>query len=163
MTPDTETDAFLSAMRQMASTVNIVTTLAGPDQVYRGLTATAFCSVTAAPPSVLVCVNKSAGTHDAIFDSGVFCVNVLSAQQRDIALLFSSAANPRQRFETGRWSQRISGAPVLEGCVANFDCTVMDSVSASTHTIFIGKAVYTAEDPGRSPLIYCNREFSSLA
>ena len=161
--PKNDTNAFVSAMRQMASTVNIITTKAPDCQGFRGLTATAFCSVTAAPPTVLVCVNKSSGTHDTILESKIFCVNVLSTDQMDIARLFSSPASPQERFRKGRWGQLASGAPVLEGCLANIDCMLVDSVNASTHTIFIGRALSITENSTRSPLIYSNREFSSLS
>ena len=161
--PEHDTDAFVSAMRQVASTVNIITTKAPDCQGFRGLTATAFCSVTAAPPTVLVCVNKSSGTHDTILQSKIFCVNVLSTEQMDIALLFSSPASPQERFGKGRWLQLASGAPVLEGCLANIDCTLVESINASTHTIFIGRALAITENPTLSPLIYSNREFSSLS
>lgn len=150
-------------MRRLAGTVNIITTCAPEEPGFRGLTATAVCSVTAAPPTVLVCVNKASGTHDAIMKSGVFCVNALSSTQADIAELFSSASSPRERFRYGRWSRLLTGAPVLHGCVANFDCTVLGTIGASTHTIFLGSADAITEDAGRSPLIYSDQAFACLA
>lgn len=162
MKPTTQDDAFVAAMRCIANTVNVITTKDPASQERRGMTATAFCSLTAAPPTVLICINKGSGTHQAIKQSGVFCVNVLSAEQKEIAVLFSSPASPEARFKTAPWSQLASGAPVLDDCVANFDCMVRESIEASTHTIFIGAPVSVRSNSALSPLVYFNREFSAL-
>ena len=67
------------------------------------MTATAVCSLSAAPPMLLACVNREAGAHDPTLQSRVFCVNVLSAKHLDLAAQFASSARVPERFTTGDW------------------------------------------------------------
>src|SRR3954453_3420100 len=79
--------AFKKGMRHLAASVTLITTR---HRGHRGgLTATAVCSVSAAPPQILVCVNKSASAHDPIGHAGFFCVNILSPEHRKIAERFA--------------------------------------------------------------------------
>lgn len=161
--PLASTKDFLSAMSLMASTVTVITTT-GQDQCgIKGLTATAFCSLTADPPSVLVCINKSSVTHDAIKRTGVFCVNVLSASQDAIATVFATTKTAETRFEHLAWSSLATGAPALEHCVANLDCRARGIIDSGTHSIFIGEAAAIRSDPAQTPLLYLNRSFCSVA
>ncbi len=131
---------FKTAMRQVASSVAIVAARSGA--VRNGLTATAVCSVAAAPPTILVCVNTSASAESLISRSGAFAVNFLAERQHGIARLFStSKLSPEERFADGRWSTMVTGSPVLEDTVASFDCVVESRFASGTHHIYIGRVV----------------------
>ncbi len=78
---------FRSAMRNVPGAVSIVTTRVHPAR--HGLTLTAGCSLSTEPSRVLVCVNKSAGGHDTIRQSGSFCWNILAADHAELARKFS--------------------------------------------------------------------------
>ena len=131
---------FKAAMRQVASSVAIVTVrIRGR---CNGLTATAVCSVAASPPTMLVCVNRSASAEPLIEEAGAFAINFLSDRQHAIARLFSTARlPPDERFSEGRWGRLETGAPVLEGAAASFDCRVESKIVSGTHHIYLGRVV----------------------
>ena len=155
-------DDFKAGMRQLAASVTIITVCYEGEQ--DGLTATAACSVSAKPPQLLICVNQEAGAHDLIKESGAFGVNILARDQEDIAMRFAGmdGADRNDRFGLGSWTDIATGAPVLEGALVGFDCTIADSVTAGTHTIFIGRIVGIQHQQG-APLLFGNGEFTGLA
>lgn len=153
---------FRAAMRNVPGTVSIVTTGQAP---YRhGLTLTAGCSLSAAPPSVLVCVNRSAGAHDTILSSGLFCWNILGVEHLNLALRFSGQDGSKGdiRFEDGLWCDLGTGAPSLINAICSFDCRVIDAHSAGSHTIFTGRVVAQAAKAGSEPLVYVDGSFAAL-
>lgn len=132
-----------------------------------GLTATAVCSVTADPPRLLVCINRDVRAHAGIVESGTLSVNVLTESQESLAKRFAGMVKDVRgddRFLDGVWNEGVLGAPLLAGALANFDCRVVESVRASTHTIFICEvmnAEVASADEAR-PLIFFNRAFATL-
>ncbi|MCP9629009.1 flavin reductase family protein [Rhodopseudomonas palustris] len=149
-------------MRSVPGAVSIVTTGQAPSR--HGLTLTAGCSLSAAPPSVLVCVNRSAGAHDTILSSGAFCWNILSADHLDLARKFSGQDGSKGdiRFGDGLWCNLKTGAPSLIGAVCSFDCRVVNAHSANSHTIFTGEVVAQATTAGSQPLVYVDGSFATL-
>lgn len=160
-----ERDLFRLGMRRVSGTVTVVTTT-GPDGERRGVTATAFCSLSADPPSVLACINRETWVGQLAPVSGNFCVNVLSADQQDVAETFAGRVGlaAGERFAVGRWHQGTSGAPVLEGALVSFDCRLDKAVDHATHVILIGHVITTVteEDPGDA-LIYADGHFTRPA
>lgn len=132
-------EKFKLGMRRLASGVTLITTVIGEQR--HGLVATAVSSLSADPPSLLACVNRSASAHAPIRTSGIFCVNVLSAAQKDHAARFSSSRERDQRFQDGDWRVMKTGAPALEGSLASFDCELRQLYEYESHTIFIGEIV----------------------
>lgn len=149
---------FKAAMRCIASTVTVITSKAG--SALNGMTATALCSVSAAPPCILVVVNQANRSHALIENAGVYVVNVLSADQTSLALHFASKSESplaKMRYRAG-----VTGAPILEGCVAHLECIVESQTRSGTHSIFIGRVVATGE-ADLLPLLYRNGEFHSFS
>jgi flavin reductase len=107
--PDELLDAFRSAMRHVAATVYAVTTGHGGGRY--GILATAVSSLSFEPPSLLVCVNRSASLHAPLASAEVFCVNVLGLGNRDVAEHFMMPA-ATDRFAVGEWEES-HGVPVL--------------------------------------------------
>jgi flavin reductase len=152
---------FKIAMRQVASSVAVITSRAGSH--VNGLTATAVCSVSASPPVILVCVNKGASAEAIIAESGVFAVNFLTEEQHLVARLFStSKLSAEERFGEGRWQAQVTGAPVLDGALASFDCIVENCIASGTHNIYFGRVV-AAESLDQEGLIYRDGSFRRLA
>jgi flavin reductase (DIM6/NTAB) family NADH-FMN oxidoreductase RutF len=152
--------AFKKGMRHLAASVTLITTCEG--KLRGGLTATAVCSVSADPPQILVCVNKTASAHDTIGTAGFFCVNILAPEHRKIAERFAGmdGVEGDARFgDMGEWSTLTTGAPVLKGCPVSFDCKLVTEVSAGTHTIYIGQIVDIALDAVALPLVYADGNF----
>lgn len=130
-------ELFKRGMRRLAAGVSIITTI--EHSVPQGLVATSVCSVCVEPePSLLVCVNLNSSCHDAISRSGIFCVNLLSSGDVDLARRFSSSEARDQRFEENPWVKLVTGAPALPATLASFDCEVTQVISVHSHTVFIG-------------------------
>ncbi len=155
-----DANSFVDAMRRAVTGVNIVTT-DGPAGRF-GLTVSAFSSVSAEPPTVLVCINKRSPARDAVLANGKFCVNLLSTDQRWLADTFAGrpASGAPYDFNCASWHSSITGSPVLDGAVASFDCEVDTALSSGSHTIFIGRAL-AVEDESAVPLIYTNRRYGN--
>jgi len=153
-------DDFRAAMRQIASPVAIITTAHGGQRA--GLTATAICSATADPPTILVCVNQNARTEAFIAASSRLVVNFLSEDQHEIARLFStSKLDAEKRFAVGEWIEAATGAPVLKGSLASFDCSVDSIMICGTHSIYLSRVEAVASNDG-SPLLYRDGYFRRL-
>jgi flavin reductase (DIM6/NTAB) family NADH-FMN oxidoreductase RutF len=147
-------DLFRAGMRRLAAGVSIITTL-DADRVRYGMTATAMCSVTVAPPTLLTCVNQSASMYKTIVESKVFAVNVLSAADRSLSDRFAGAEIGETRFHLGDWSVLESGSPILNSAIAAFDCVLTTHIETGTHGIFIGEVTAAqVNDAGMEPLLY---------
>src|ERR1700754_2426597 len=116
-------DKFRAALRQVAGAVTVVTTRS-LDGDPRGVTATAVCSLTVEPPSVIACINRDTWVGQFAPESGKFCVNVLSREQQPVAETFAGRTElaAAERFQVGEWADHETGAPVLGGAIASFDC-----------------------------------------
>jgi flavin reductase (DIM6/NTAB) family NADH-FMN oxidoreductase RutF len=131
--------------------VTIVTTR-GADGGPVGFTANSFASVSLDPPLALVCVDLSANSLPALEAAGVFVVNVLHAGQRDTARRF--AQRDADRFEATGYETWATGAPVLDGCMANFECETHQAFDAGDHRVFIGRVLKVRMDPDHAPLVF---------
>ena len=146
---------FKHAMRHVPTGVTVVTS--SKDGEPRGITVSAFSSVSAEPPTLLICTNRAARSYLYISASGAFCVNVLAGNQRELAERFSGKIRDRQ-FEGVAYGFGETGAPVLEGTIAHFECTVTEEHHAGSHSIFLGRVVACVARPG-TPLGYFNGGF----
>ncbi len=154
---------YRDAMSRYAGHVQIVTTRFG--ETLRGITATAACSVSDAPPTVLVCVNRINERNEPFFRSGCFALNTLSAEQQPVADAFSGLTGlaERARFDTAAWEELETGAPCLVGAAAVFDCRVLELKPMSTHMVIFGQVVGLSRGGERSGLIYHNRQYRRLS
>lgn len=155
-------DRFRGALAHLAGGVVIVTTR-DQDGKPRGMTATAVCSVSLAPPLVMACMSHAAATHRAVEESGVFALNLLPMTAEGLARRFASA-DP-DKFAGLECATGVTGAPLLENALAQCDCEVERSVPAGDHTIFIGRVVDVRGDIDSPlpPLVYCRGAYGSLS
>lgn len=137
-------------MRHYPAGVTVVTSVHEGEP--RGITVSAFASVSAEPPNVLVCVNRDARSYLYIASSRIFCVNVLAADQRKLAERFSGGVRDRQ-FDGIKHHTATTGAPVLDGTIAYFDCAIENEHHVGSHSIFIGR-VLACGAVGGLPLAY---------
>ena len=156
-------ECFKAGMRRLAGGVTIIS-VAGEDGP-RGLTATAVTSLSADPPSLVACVNRRLEAASAIERAGGFCVSVLSHEQERIARRFAGmeGVTGRARFISGDWRRGGRGAPMLNGALVNFECSLLSFVAAGTHQIFIGEVMAVHLGNRGRPLLYCDGNFSTLA
>lgn len=150
-------------MRCLSGGVVIIT--AGCGATRRGLTVTAVCSLSAEPPSLVACINRSAEAHDVIRETGRFAVSILEDRHVALASRFAGRDGSKGlgRFDVGNWRELDTGAPVLTDAAAWFDCCVMNVVEAGTHTLFIGLVVGSSFSEISKPLIYSRGAFATLA
>lgn len=154
-------EAFKQGMRQLTAGVTIVTTAIGGRRI--GLTATAVCSLSVEPPTLLACVDREAAAHDPALQSRVFCVNVLARGHEALAALFADNARLAERFETGTWGTLETGAPVLLDSLASFDCILGQTMRADTHTVLVGRVQAVRNDPSLAPLLYSRGRYGAFA
>ena len=144
-------DAFREALRKVAGSVTVVTTR-GTDGSRRGVTATAVCSLSMDPPALLACINRTTWVGQLAPASGNFAVNVLTADQEEVARAFAgfSGLAGEDRFQVGRWVEGETGAPMLEGALAAFDCRLDAAIDHTTHAVLFGAVVGVGRHPGRA-------------
>ncbi len=150
-------DAFAAAMRAMASTVSVITAADRAGERY-GMTATSVTSVSMAPASLLVCINRTNASFDAVRETGRFCVNLLSDAQSQQCFTFATPGPKTDCFETETWDA-VDGLPCLRDAAAVIVCRVAREIHHGSHGIFIGDVehVSVGRDPVQ-PLVYLNRE-----
>jgi flavin reductase (DIM6/NTAB) family NADH-FMN oxidoreductase RutF len=144
--------AFRQAMRHVPTGVTVVTSLKEDEP--RGITVNSFASVSLEPPSLLICINREARSYLFISTSRIFCVNVLAGDQRRLAEHFAGRVRERQFAEIG-YTIDATGAPVLDGAIAHFDCEVAHEYHFGSHSILIGHVLSCGARSG-SPLGYFN-------
>ncbi len=151
-------DDFRKAMRRLTSAVTVITAV--HDQRRYGMTATAVTSVSADPPSLLICINRAASLHEPLIRTGRFCVNILEADQTGVATAFSGGVPQDIRFAEGHWSSDDAGVPFLRDAQANIFCEADAMSSYGTHSIIVGK-VSAVQIAGRvTPLLYQDGQYT---
>lgn len=155
-----EATDFRDAMSLLTTAVNIVTTKGRTGA--HGFTASAVCSVTDAPPTLLVCMNQTSRSHAHFIENKTLSVNVLGAQHEPISNAFASKLSSQERFEYGSWSQLNTGAPVLEDALVSFDCEIEDIQQVGSHSIFMCRVVAISQIEQAESLVYFNRAYSRV-
>jgi flavin reductase (DIM6/NTAB) family NADH-FMN oxidoreductase RutF len=117
-----------------------------------GLTANAFASLSLDPPLVLVCVERTADSHDCIRAAGSFSVSVLGADAERLARRFA-AWDITNKFDGVAIRTAVSGAPVLADAMAWVDCRLRETHAGGDHTIFVGEVLAGGALDG-VPLVY---------
>ena len=153
-------DEFRHAMAGLAAAVNVITS-DGPGG-RTGFTATAVCSVTDDPPTLLVCLNRSASVHAAFSANATLCVNTLAHGQHELSNLFGGKTDMAERFAAAQWHRWVTGAPVLEGAAASFDCRVSKTVSVGTHDILFCEVVALERQGEAAGLVYFDRQYHGV-
>ncbi len=136
--------------------VTVVTTRAA-DGRQVGFTVNAFSSVSLDPPLALVCVDLKASSLPVLEQAGKFSVNVLHAEQEDMARRFTvKSADRFEGLECETWDHDV---PILPGCMANFELETTQVIDAGDHRIFIGRILKVRFDPEHEPLVYLRGQF----
>lgn len=151
---------FRDAMARLAAAVHIVTSDGAAGRV--GFTATAVCSVTDDPPSLLVCLNRGSSAYAATVANGVLCVNTLSADHRELSGVFASKLPMAERFASGDWSAMDGGSPALRSALLSMDCEIAASTAVGTHDILICRVRSIRNEVADAGLVYFNREYHGL-
>jgi flavin reductase (DIM6/NTAB) family NADH-FMN oxidoreductase RutF len=100
------------------------------------ITVSSVTSISMEPPSILICINKSAKIHDSNVLGSKFCINLLTKDQHELSNICSDDQKHDQRFADQNWN--LDNLPFLENAQANIFCKVDNLSSYHTHTIVIG-------------------------
>jgi flavin reductase len=156
---------FIDGMAQAAATVTIVATdgLAGK----AGVTVSAMSSVSAdtEKPTLLVCVNDSTSAARRIIKNGVFSVNLLSDNQMKVSEIFAGrfGHGEEEKFAATNWSSGASGAPLLGGALASFDCKLVGDHIVGTHHVFFGEVEQVGRSGHGRALVYASRSYRTIS
>ncbi len=151
---------FRELMSTLASSVVVVATRTS-DRCPIGLTVSSITSLSLSPPRLLVCLEREKFTVQAIRQSGIFSVNILSNAQREIAVAFASAK--RDKFENIEWKTgRTVGAPLIDGSLTHVECKLATMIPSGDHVIVIGDICGGSTSDGL-PLVYSSRKYLKWA
>ena len=151
-------EAFRAALGSFASGVTVVTTKDVRNKLL-GITVSAFCSVSLEPPMVLICIEKTAGSHYAFEESNVFVVNILREGEAAISERFASLHE--DKFAGIDFEPGIDGVPVLSHALAVLECRVKFSYHGGDHSIFVGEVENVKVDNG-DPLLYFRSHYGKF-
>jgi flavin reductase (DIM6/NTAB) family NADH-FMN oxidoreductase RutF len=154
--PAALTRDFKQAMRRVASTVNVITVCVGGEPM--GITATAMSSLSLDPPSLLICINRTASLHSPLEDVSHFCVNVLHRSQEDIARMFADRSQLALRFASG-WHVECDRPPRLAEAQAAIMCRRIRHFPYGTHSIFVGEVEEMTVRDDVDPLVYVDGRY----
>ncbi|MBK5542529.1 flavin reductase [Pseudomonas sp. TH05] len=156
-----DTTGFRNSMAMLGGAVSIIAT-DGPAGRF-GFTASAVCSVTDQPPTLLVCMNRSSFSNVHFKSNGVLSVNVLTPELRDVSGVFANRdLDAEQRFSSARWTTLESGAPLLDEALVSFDCRIAQAHEVGSHTIFYCEVLGIRNSEGQQGLVYFNRAYHEI-
>lgn len=155
MTAELESRRFRDALRRFATGVTIITARTG-EGVPIGLTANSFNSVSLTPPLVLWSLNKHSRSLPIFLETKHYAINVLSAEQKDLAARFASPIE--DRFEGVEWRSGKATMPIFDESVAWFECTGVHQYEGGDHIIFVGEVTDFGYSD-RTPLLYAGGNY----
>ena len=154
--PDFSAREFRASLGMFATGVTIVTARTAAGDLV-GLTANSFNSVSLEPPLVLWSLSRAAGSMAAFSNGLHYAINVLAADQQTLAEQF--AARGGDRWAGVRYTEGVSGAPLLEGAAATFECFNRSQYAEGDHVIFVGEVERCSHRADASPLLFHGGRF----
>jgi len=150
------------AMRQVAGGVSVIT--AGTGEERTGLTVTSAVSLSIEPPTMIICVNRTASAWPIMRKHWHFCVNVLAEGQQVVADRFAGRGGVKgaARYEHASWQYLVTGALALDGAIASVDCEIEEFIDRHSHSIIIG-AVRAVRIGSGKPLVYSQGGYGAFA
>jgi flavin reductase len=156
-----ESTEFRRGMSRFGAAVNIVTTRV--DDGPFGFTASAVCSVSDTPATLLACINRASSCFPAFQTARFFCVNTLAPSHEALSNLFGGKTAMAERFSSGRWIEGRTGAPVLEDALVSFECELTHAVDEGTHRVLFGRVIGIGSTDSQAALLYCARRYVAVA
>jgi flavin reductase (DIM6/NTAB) family NADH-FMN oxidoreductase RutF len=161
--PEVDPVRFREAVGRFPTGVTVVTTRVG--NRHHGMTANSFTSVSLDPVLVLVCVDRIARLHDLVLAAGEWAVSVLADDQEQVSRLFAEPGRPSGetlRSVPHRYGE-LTGAVLLDGALATFECRTVASYGGGDHTVLLGQVLgLTVPRPDGSPLLYYRGGYGGL-
>lgn len=157
----TDPEVLRQAMRYWTTGVTVVTSTFKGTQ--HGMTVSSFTSVSLNPPQVLISLAENTRTYELVLHSRIFGVTILSEDQQAVSDRFAGRIPDEQDRLSGLETFTLTtGAPLIMGGLAYFDCRVVTTLGSGSHTIFIGEVLQASNGPSGNPLLYYNRNYGKL-
>ncbi|WP_027519917.1 flavin reductase family protein [Bradyrhizobium sp. WSM1417] len=153
---------FRGAMRHLTGGVSVITAGRGKD--ITGMTVTSVSSFSVDPPTLIVSINRDASSFPLIRRHGAFGVNILAADQLDIAERFAGKGGLKgaDRFAGARWVTAVSGVPLLVGALSAVDCEVEEIFERHSHGIVIGRVRDVRNSTRNAALAYWHGQYVAV-
>ncbi|MFM0504978.1 flavin reductase [Paraburkholderia caffeinilytica] len=151
---------YRNAMARLGAGTNIVTTDGSAGRA--GFAATAVCSVTDTPPTLLVCLNRGSSAYAAVHGNRTLCVNVLGGEHAELCRIFGGGTPVDQRFDTVAWAASETGCPRLPDALVSFDCRISSMTACGTHDIALCEVQAITIGEAKSALIYFERRYHAI-
>jgi flavin reductase (DIM6/NTAB) family NADH-FMN oxidoreductase RutF len=153
---------FRGAMRHLTGGVSVITAGRGKD--ITGMTVTSVASLSVDPPTLLVSINRDASSFPLIRRYGAFGVNILAADQLDVAERFAGKGGLKgaDRFAGAQWITAVSGVPLLVGALSAVDCEVEEIVERYSHGIVIGRVRNVRNSTRNAALAYWHGQYVAV-
>ena len=149
------------AMRRWASGVTIVT--ASHANMRHGMTVSSFTSVSLQPPLITISLMRDSRTLEMITRSKTFALTILASDQIEISQRFAGQIGDEEdRFDGIETFELATGAPLVAGGLAYFDCQVFDRYKFSSNSLIIGEVIEVKINPAGEPLLYFDQDYSKL-
>ncbi len=161
MTTAEVAEQFRLALRAVATPVTVIATRHRGSRY--GMTASAVVPVSMEPPSLLVCVNRTASSYEALIAAGAFTVNFLAADNAALCEAFSRVPNGEQRFAHGRWEDGTDGLPYLADAQSAIGCSLVQRVEHGTHDVLVGTVREVRRRAGVAPLLWVDGGLAAVA
>jgi len=156
-----EPEELRRTMRRWATGVTVVSV--ENNGIFHGMTVNSFTSVSIDPPLILVSLERGTRTQGMVSTAGYFGVTILHRRQQEIAERFAGRYTEHlNRFEGLDTFKLLTGAPLLAGGLAWFDCKVVVTYEAGTHTLYLGDVLAVKERNEDRPLIYYNQDYRGV-
>lgn len=153
--------SFRNAMAMLGGAVSVITTDGVAGRF--GFTASAVCSVTDSPPTLLVCMNRSSHSNEHFKRNGTICVNTLCGDHQQLSGAFADRTlTMDERFAVTEWTTLESGAPVMLDALVNFDCRIAQVHEVGSHSIFYCEIQTIRQSGADEGLVYFNRAYHRL-
>ena len=112
------------------------------------------------PPLITISIGNTRHSHEMIKKSGIFAVNVISAENIALGKHFGLKSGKKtDKFADMEYDVKHTGAPILKDCTAWLDCKVVSSIEAGDHTLFIGEVLDGGVIREADTLIYDKEKF----
>ena len=153
---------FRDAMSSLSAAVNIITTNGNAGKC--GLTATAVCSITDSPPTVMIAVNQNSKTNATLKENGVVAINILAKEHEEIAKDFAgfTQLDIEERFRRHAWCEGEHQLPILQDSLANLQGEIIQTMEMGTHTLFFIELFEIRNRTGGAALAYFSRAFHTV-
>ncbi|KQQ23134.1 FMN reductase [Methylobacterium sp. Leaf123] len=155
-----DASAYRAAMARLASAVHLITTDGPAGRA--GFTASAVCSVSDAPPTLLVCVNRASSAYAAFCGNDSLGVSTLGAEHEAVAGLFGGRTPMEARFAAGTWRNLAGGAPTLADALASFACRIVGRHTVGSHEVLYCAVEAVAVSGEADALLYSEHRYRTL-